>query len=149
MTDLSRMKALKRSLGNADRVAGEITKLALDPLRNMRKLEGRVASLERALEDLDGFSEAIVDLRAFSAHWRAALGPLHEESKKRFANELAQELAERGLALEGSIPDLRVDMFNLEFKADRGEVSIWYGPRQEQLMTCPADPTKVITGLEE
>lgn len=58
-----------------------------------------------------------------------------------FGIELDQRLRGLGLALSGHWPEFRVGLFTLE--VSEGEVTIWYGHKQERLSRCSTDPAKI------
>jgi hypothetical protein len=70
------------------------------------------------------------------------------ESRARFGVELEPLLQQLGMKLTGQYPDLKAGLFSLELELERGEVKVWFGPKQELLGRTPASTSKVVSFLQ-
>jgi len=142
-------KAFKDAVGKIDSLLAQIEKLEKDRQGNLPKL---VATAGKAAQAVGGLEEAGAwqrRLRGELAGYEKALEGEKEQLQRRFGSELAKELKLRGLDLSGNLPDLECGFVTIAPDLERGEVTIWFGPRQEKLEKCGLKPAEVARRVEE
>ena len=106
---------------------------ALESLRSIRELTPVLLSAEGAIAPLE-----------------AAARDAAERRRARFAGELAEALAVRGLTLTGRLPTLECGSLTIEFAGTtKPEIKVYYGPKVELLDTVAVDAALVAKSVAE
>ena len=108
--------------------------------RIVRDLEQRInkAALPAAVEE---------QIRIWCSSFREEIQRAHVQTRQRFGVELEELLADRGWKLHGHMPDLKVAFYTVEVDDVKGEVQIWFGPKQERLATARLSPKEAAKRL--
>lgn len=142
-------KAFKDAVGKIDSHLAQIGKLEKNRQGNLPKL---VAAAGKAVQAVGGLEEAGAwqrRLQSELASYQEALEAEKAQLQRRFGSELAKELKLRGLALSGNLPDLECGFVTIAPDFERGEVTIWFGPKQEKLEKCSLKPAEVAKRVED
>jgi hypothetical protein len=142
------VRDLKRLATQVDRLVADIGKLRANSLENPVRLSTKLASLEKAASEFSMFDRIGEQLSVFVDEARRGLEETIRNSHARFGVELEPLLHELGLKLTGQYPDLKAGLFSLELELERGEVKVWFGPKQELLGRSQASTTKVASFLQ-
>jgi hypothetical protein len=116
------------------RYGAEYERLALTPDANTYRLEKSLGAIRRLAQ---GFSDS--EDRRQILDWceeqERRIQGLKDDFRFRFGDGLRAALAERGYALSGQFPTLRVGLYTVKLDFDAGTAAIFWGPEVEGIRT--------------
>lgn len=107
----------------------QIQKLESDPEKTAFLVGAELAKLDKAIAVLADAGATTAEARRWRSEAAARNDAVKERVRSRLAAELAELLSERGLAVEGNLPELRCGVITIELLFDKGEARLFYGPR--------------------
>lgn len=116
------------------------------PLETLDKLRTSIKRIEKSLQgrEADKLFEVILE---FLNEYKLKEQKYSEELKNNFGLELEKRLSECNLSFSGHYPTFKAGMFTIEANINKFVATVWYGPKQERLVTSPLIPSRVIKGL--
>ncbi len=146
---LEDFNTFKKNISSAAKVLKEIFNLEQNRIQNLPKLRTRLAKLDKIIKQSGQSIDQREVLFKWAEQYKQDLLNSEEEVKKQFGIELEQELRKTGLSLSGQYPELKSSLFTIELFFDKGQVTLWYGPKQEQLNRCRLSSTEVVSTIEK
>lgn len=141
--------AFKKNVLSADKILKEISRLDQNRIQNLSQLKVRAAKLEGILQRLSLDADPREALSNWASRYKQALMDSEEQLRVQFGAELEQELKKIGLPLSGQYPALKAGLFTIEPDFDKGQATLWYGPKQERLDKCHLTASKVANRIEK
>lgn len=125
----------------------EIDKLENDRESNLVRIKKQVGKLKDIVSDSAPFPLDI--LNEWIDQFESELRQTEERVQRRFGSELERELRQLKITLTGQYPELKAGLFTIELDFDRWQATLWYGPKQEKLNTCPLSANVVAMKIRE
>ena len=146
---LAEFKTHKKDTDSIVKRLTEISRLERDRMENLAKLQAQMDKLDDLVAKLDPDAPQSSALADWTVQYRQELTDSQEQLRNRFGTELERELEQRGLHLSGQYPDLKAGLFEIELDFQRGQATIWYGPKQERLDKCPLSVAAVAAHIDK
>lgn len=115
-----------------DQLLKDIASLDQNQIPNLTKLQKKIKDLKDLLEKPEAHNYENDQVDIWLKSYELQLVEIENQiNKKKFANELAQELKSLNLVLTGQYPILKVGFFSLILDYKKDTVQLWYGYEQE------------------
>ena len=145
-----KVRQARTRLKRIESLLGEIERCDLDDERTTFLLRDRLASLEREIRALSGFSDLPSTLESISSRLKERADEAFRWAKNSVASSLEKKLADHGLGLSGNFPTLTCGLLTLEFSFEgNGSVQIFFGPHVERLKQVPIDPEAMAKAVRD
>ncbi len=139
----------ERNLRNMRKAIRTIERLTEnEPSNNIYKMKQELMKIEKILKQtrLTDLIEEDVEQRIRPV--KSEMPGWEEQANRSFGQRLEDTLEQVEFELSGNYPLLKVLFYTLEVKLYNNNVTIWYGPQQEQLDACKPIPEVVAKKLQ-
>ncbi len=148
--EIEKLLAEVSKSANAARILlREIDRLDADRAANLVRLQQRLSRLQATATVLQRASTVSPALEEWQTAHQDNLRAFREEQLRHFATGLQRELQAVGRDLGGHLPELRSGIYTLAIDPDGWQVTLWLGPKQENLGTCPVSPGDVARRIAQ
>jgi hypothetical protein len=137
-----------KALRTLNRLVMEIEALEKAPVDNVYQIEEQISKVRKLLASFPPDGEIRRKVESWLSDRTSRLQCDKDELKRVFGIKLESALAERGLKLEGHYPDLKAGFYIIETDFDKGQATIWYGPKQEQISKTNLSASEVAKQVE-
>ncbi|MCF7919072.1 MAG: hypothetical protein K9N06_04065 [Candidatus Cloacimonetes bacterium] len=117
------------------------------PENNLHKIKIEVEKVTKKLTTSSLIDPLKEEIASTIQNYQEQIPDWEIKAKKMFFEELENVLAEAGFTLRGDSSRLMVSVFTLELDLDNLKVIIWYGNKQENVVSCRLNPAAVVTKL--
>jgi hypothetical protein len=122
------------------------------PEKHLNKIKTEISKIDKKLLTNSLIEPLREEIASINACYQEQIPDWEERTKKAFTQELEGVLEEAGYLLRGDYTRLMVSLFTLELDLDNLKVIIWYGNKQEKVITSrlnPEDVAKKLTMAEK
>ncbi len=147
----SDLRALIKSgqmLQSITKLVKTIETLEENPAGNMRRIEKYLGDMQKVTASLPSSSETRQMVESWLSRYLDRLNTRKEEIQHTFGAELESVLKAKGFELKGQYPELKAGFYTLEVDFTKGEITIWYGHKQEIMGKAPVLPSDVAKQMD-
>ncbi len=129
-----------------------LEKIVEFPEMHLHKIKNEIKKIEMKLITNDLIEPIKEEIAIMNQQYKDQIPVWEEKSKRMFSEKLESVLLEAGFELRGDYTRLMVSVFTIELDLENLKGIIWYGNKQENVISCrlnPEDVAKKLTKAHE
>ncbi|MDP8219808.1 MAG: hypothetical protein P9X26_00555 [Candidatus Stygibacter frigidus] len=147
VTLISALSKEKNNIQSILSTLRKLEKITEFPEKNLHKIKTEINKASKKLITNNLLDSIKEEISTTLQNYQDQIPEWEEKAKKVFFEELESVLKEAGYILRGDISRLMVSVFTIELNLDSLKVIIWYGNKQENVISCRLNPEAVAAKL--
>jgi hypothetical protein len=145
---ISTLAKAKNNVQNMLSSLRKLERMSESPTFNLHKIKSEIKKIDKKLLDEYLLESIREEIAAANEEYRGHLEEWEAQTKKEFGEKLEGVLSEAGYTLRGDYTRLMVSLFTLELDLDKMRVIIWYGNKQESVISGRMNLDDVVKKLD-
>lgn len=125
-----------------------LERLTQEPTLHLHKIKSEIKKIDKKLEDEYLISSIREEVQLANEEYKSHIEEWEDQTKKEFKRELEGVLSEAGYELRGDYTRLMVSLFTLELDLEKMRVIVWYGNKQEMVISGRMNLNDVVKKLD-